>query len=117
MKLFLMIARTALLSLILSLTFFAADLAGAWKGSMETQGGTTEVTLTFKPGATLSGTFQTSQYEGSIEDAKLDGDKISFAVKIGPGTITFEGIVAGDVMKLDVIGTQGDKYKLVCQRQ
>jgi hypothetical protein len=31
--------------------------------------------------------------------------------------VGFEGTVAGEEMKLNVTGTQGDKYALICKRQ
>lgn len=95
----------------------AADLAGTWKGSMTTQGGETVVTITIKPGATLSGKVQAGEYEAIIENAKVSGDEISFEMKIGPGTVMYQGTVSGSEMKFDVTGTQGDKYKLTCTRQ
>ena len=113
MKLFLMIACSALLSVAL----YAADLAGAWKGSMETQSGTTDVTIKIKSGAAPTGTVQLGDYEGSIEEARLDGDEIAFVIKIGPGTLKFDGTVEGDELKLNVTGTQGNQYKLICKRQ
>jgi hypothetical protein len=58
-----------------------------------------------------------AEMEGKIENGKLDGDKISFEVNIGPGKLAFEGTVAGDEMKLTVTGTSGNKYPLVCKRQ
>lgn len=113
MRLLPIIAATAMLTFSL----FAADLAGTWKGSMETQMGPTSITITFEPGKLLTGKVQAGEYEGSIENAKLAGENLSFASNIGPGTLKFEGTVAGDQMNLDVTGTQGDKYKLICKRQ
>jgi len=98
-------------------SLIAADLAGTWKGSMSTQGGETAVTITIKPGEALAGKIQAGEYESEIENARISGDKISFEMKIGPGTVAFEGTVSGDEMKFDVTGTQGDKYKLICTRK
>jgi len=102
---------------ILAFSLFGADLAGTWKGSMETQMGQTDIAITFQSGATPTGKVQAGEYEGPIEKVKLAGESISFVANIAPGTLTFEGTVAGDEMKLDVTGTQGNKYKLVCKRQ
>ena len=113
MRLRLTLAITALLALTLS----AADLAGNWKGSMETQMGATEVTITIQPGAALAGKVKAGDYEAPLEKARLDGDKISFEMNIEHGKIAFEGTVAGDEMKLTVTGIQGDKYALLCKRQ
>jgi hypothetical protein len=113
MRLFLILALTAVALFGLN----AADIAGSWKGSMETQMGATDVTITFQPGATLAGKVKAGEYEGPIENARLDGDKISFEATIEPGKLGFEGTVAGDEMKLNMTGTQGNKYTLVCKRQ
>lgn len=113
MRLLLMIAITA----IATFTLTAAEVAGTWKGSMETQMGDTEVIITIEPGAALAGKVQAGQYEAPIENGKLAGDKISFEINIDPGKVTYEGTVSGDEMKLNVTGTQGNKYTLVCKRQ
>jgi len=113
MRLLLILAITAMVTFSLS----AAGLTGTWKGSMETQMGETEVTITFQAGAALAGRVQAGEYEGAIENARLDGDKVYFETNIGPGKLTFEGTVAGDEMKVNVTGTQGNKYSLICKRQ
>jgi hypothetical protein len=113
MRLLSILAITAMLAFTLT----AADLAGVWKGSMETQIGQTDITIMLQPGATLAGTVQAGEYQAAIENAKRTGDKISFEINIDPGKVTYEGTVAGDEMKLNVTGTQGNKYTLVCKRQ
>ena len=95
----------------------AADLAGVWKGTMETQIGPTETTITIEPGAALAGKVQVGTYEGRIEKGKVEGDTISFEVSIEPGTIAYAGTVKGDEMTLAVTGTRGDKMSLVAKRQ
>jgi hypothetical protein len=114
MKLFPKLIAAALMTLCLN----AADVAGAWTGSMETPMGTVGMTITLQPGASLTGTVKTDQFgEAPVEKGKLDGDKISFEIKIEPGKVAFEGTVAGDEMKLTVTGTTGNKYPLNCKRQ
>jgi len=56
-------------------------------------------------------------YQGKLEQASLDGDKIAFQVTIEPGTLTYEGTISGDEMKLTVTGTTGNKMALVAKRQ
>jgi hypothetical protein len=112
--------RLLLITAIVAMATFslnAADVAGTWKGSMETQMGTTEVTIALQPGADLAGKVHIGEYEASIEKARLDGSRIDFEINIGPGKMTFQGTVSVDEMKLNVTGTQGDKYSLVCKRQ
>ena len=95
----------------------AADLAGTWKGSMETQMGKTDVTITLTQGAVLAGKVKVGDYEAPIEKAQLAGDKLAFEMNIEHGKIAFEGTAGVDEMKFTVSGTQGDKYTLVCKRQ
>ena len=104
------IAAMAAFSLI------AADLAGTWKGSMETQVGETAVIITIQPVEALAGKVQAGEYEAPIENAKVAGDRISFETNFGPGKVTYAGTVAGDELKLNVTGTQGNEYKLICRR-
>lgn len=113
MKLFLTIAIAAIAVFRLS----AADLTGTWKGSMETQMGKTDVSITVTPGANLAGKVYIADYVASMENAKLDGEKIAFEINLEHGKVAFDGTVAGDEMKFTVTGTQGDKYPLVCKRQ
>lgn len=113
MRLLSIVAITAMATFSL----IAADLAGMWKGSMETQMGITEVTITVQPGSALAGKVQVGEYEAPIENAKVSGDKISFEINIEHGKMMYDGTVAGDEMKLNVTGTQGNKYKLICKRQ
>jgi len=95
----------------------AADLAGLWKGTMETQIGPAETTITIEPGMALAGKVQVMNYEGRIEKGSVDGEKVSFEVTIEPGTIAYAGTVKGDEMTLEVTGTRGDKMSLVAKRQ
>jgi hypothetical protein len=114
MKLFLVFTLVAVMAFGLQ----AADLAGTWKGSMETQGGTVELTIALKPGPAVAGTVKSDQFaEAPIENAKVDGDKIAFEINISYGKVVFEGAVSGEEMKLTVTGTQGNTYPLRCTRQ
>lgn len=61
--------------------------------------------------------MEAGQYEGAIEKAHSDGDKISFEANIDPGKLVFEGTVTADEMKLTMTGTQSARYALVCKRQ
>src|SRR5215831_6986346 len=106
MRLLLIMAIAAMMTFTLN----AADLAGTWKGPIETQMGTMDVTITIQRGASLAGQVNAGQYEGAIENGKVDGDKISFEANIDPGKLAFEGTVTGDEMKLNMTGTQGTRY-------
>lgn len=95
-----------LLLAVFATTAIAADVAGTWKGSAETPGGTIERTFVFKvDGSTLTGESSTEMFGKSvIEDGKVDGDNISFSLKIkfedNEMTVTYKGKVTGDTLKL-----------------
>jgi hypothetical protein len=113
MRLCLIVAIAAMMTLTLT----AADVAGTWKGTMETQMGPVEATITIQAGEALAGTVKMAEFEGKMEKAKLEGDKISFEINIQFGTISYDGTVSGDEMKLDVTGTTGNKMTLIAKRQ
>ena len=95
----------------------AAGVAGVWKGTMDTQMGPLETTITIDGAMPPVGTVRIADYTGKIENGSLDGDKVAFATTIEPGTITFEGTVSGDEMTLNVTGTTGNEMTLVAKRQ
>jgi len=114
MKLFPIFTLVAVIALGLQ----AADLGGTWKGSMETEGGSVEMTIVLKSASAVAGTVKSDQFtEAPIENARIDGHKIAFEINISYGKLVFEGDVSGDEMKLTVAGTQGNKYPLRCTRQ
>ena len=96
----------------------AADLTGTWIGSFETQMGSMENTIVIKTASPLTGTVAMPQI-GSVpmENAKLDGDKISFEITTEHGKLAYSGAVVADEMKLKVIGTQGTEYSMICKRK
>jgi hypothetical protein len=85
---------------------------------METQQmGAIETTIMIQSATPLAGTIKTDHFDAKIENAKLDGDKVSFEINIEQGKVSYEGTIAGDELKLNVTGTQGNKYVLNCKRQ
>jgi hypothetical protein len=54
---------------------------------------------------------------GKIANGKLDGDKISSELALDQSKLTYEGIVAGEEMKLLVIGTTGKQYNMIVKRE
>jgi len=102
----------------LTVCLHAADVTGTWVGSFETQMGAMENTIVIKTASPLAGTVATPQFAAvAMENAKLDGDKISFEVTTDYGKVAYSGTVAADEMKLKVIGTQGTEYGLTCKRK
>ena len=53
----------------------AADVnvVGVWKGSMETQMGAVENTITIDAATPLAGTVDVGEYQGKIEKGAVDG--------------------------------------------
>jgi hypothetical protein len=87
---------------------WATDVSGTWTGQMAGPDGSGgfEISFTFKQaGDKLTGTVQGPQGDPiEITDGKVDGDKISFVVKIeanGGMKITHDGAVSGDEIKLN----------------
>jgi hypothetical protein len=88
----------------------AADIDGKWVGKIAgMDGNEMELNYTFKAeGATLTG-FTTGP-DGNkidIQDGKIDGNNISFALAFGEMKMEMKGVVAGDQLKIsmDMMGT------------
>jgi hypothetical protein len=92
----------------------AADIAGTWKGTAETPNGTIERTFVFKVDGTKLTGETTSQMMGksTINDGKVDGDKVSFTINVkfqdNEMKLTYTGKVAGDEIKFHVEGPNGN---------
>jgi opacity protein-like surface antigen len=109
---------TAALALALAVVVFAADVAGTWKGTLETPMGPMENTIVLAAdGASLTGSVKTDFFEAKLDNGKLDGDKVSFEINIEFGKLVYEGTVAGDDLKLNVTGPDGSKIPLNAKRQ
>jgi hypothetical protein len=98
---------------------FAADVnvVGVWKGPMETQMGAMENVITIEAASPLTGAVKVGEYGGKIEKGTLDGEKIAFLVTTEMGQVAYEGVVAGDELKLTVVGPSGNKMDLIARRQ
>jgi hypothetical protein len=110
---------SALLAIFFALLWtgaaLAADVTGKWTGQMAGPdgGGGFEIAFTFKQdGAKLTGTVQGPQGDPiEITDGKVDGDKVSFVVKIeanGGMKITQTGTISDDEIKLSTKVEGGD---------
>lgn len=86
-------------------TAWGADITGKWKGSMDMMGQSMELGFTFNAaGSTLTGTSIGPQGEEyPISDGKIDGDNISFVVKVTGQMemkINYKGKISGDEIRL-----------------
>lgn len=84
----------------------AADISGTWKGTADLQGQAIERTFLFKVDGTKLTGETSSQLLGksTIENGKIDGDKISFTIKASfqgnDMEMTYTGRISGDTIKL-----------------
>jgi hypothetical protein len=103
---------TALIA-FLAVAAWAADITGSWTGSISSGNGDFSLTYTFKQdGDKFTGTVITPQGDPlPLIDCKLDGEKISFAVKVDMGgtaaTFSSKGIVKGDEITLTTTNDAG----------
>lgn len=97
-----------LLTAIFAATASAADIAGTWKGTVDTPNGTTERTFVFKvDGNKLTGETSSQMLGKSvIENGKIEGDKLSFTITAKfqdqEITLNYTGVVSGDEIKFHV---------------
>jgi hypothetical protein len=100
------IIASVLFVLVIGITAYAADVDGAWAGSVQGPGGEFPVSFTFKAdGAKLTGT--TTGFDGMpipIQDGKVDGNNITFTVTFDfggmPLMLSYKGVVATDQIKM-----------------
>jgi hypothetical protein len=93
---------------LFALTVSAADIAGTWKGTVDTPNGSVERTFNFKvDGNKLTGDTTSNMFGKSvIEDGKIDGDNISFSLSVNvqgqAGKVEYKGEVKGDQIHFKV---------------
>jgi hypothetical protein len=91
-----------------ALTLSAADVTGTWKGTAQTPNGSAERTFVFKTdGNKLTGETSSNMFgKSAIEDGKIDGDNISFNLKVNiqgtEGTVEYRGKVEGELIHFTV---------------
>ncbi len=98
-----------LLVALLAITATAADVSGAWKGTLETPMGTMNLVLTLKTdGPTPSGTMNFMDNDSKLEKLVINDNKISFEINMEFGTMAYAGTIDGDTMnlKLNVMGNE-----------
>lgn len=114
-------AVTAIVFASLSVYAFAADVAGQWTSTFDTQIGEQHYTYTFKVyGEKLTGTAKSDTATTDITDGKVKGDDISFVETFNyqgqPITITYAGKISGDEIKFTrTVGEYGTE-DLVAKR-
>lgn len=115
--------RGAMLALTVTAAVSAADINGKWKAQYQSPDGQQrESTFTFQvSGETLTGTVASALGEVKIEEGKVAGDGVTFAVTRNFNgqdvRIKYNGKVAGDEIKFAVtFGDQGT-FDIVAKRE
>lgn len=116
--------RLALLSCLLAVAAFAADVSGKWTAEMPGRGGnTTTSTFTFKAdGSDLTGTIAGARGETQITNGKVEGDNISFDVvrEFNGNSVTlhYTGTISGDEIKfkMERQGGEGPAREFTAKR-
>lgn len=116
--------RLALLSCVLAVAAFGADVTGKWTAEMPGRGGNT-MTSTFNlkaDGSTLTGTVSGRGGDVAITNGKVEGDTVSFDVvrEMQGNSITlhYTGKVSGDEIKFKVErqGGEGQAREFTAKR-
>ena len=95
---------TLALALVLAVPALAADIAGKWTASFDTQIGVQNYTYTFKiDGAKLTGSAESQNGKTEISEGAVKGDEITFTENLdfqgNALKITYKGKVSGDEIK------------------
>ena len=116
--------RLVLLSSLLAMAAFAADVTGKWAAEVPGRGGNTQkVTMDLKAdGDKLTGTISNPQGETAIADGKVSEDTVTFTVtrEMQGNTVkmNYTGKLAGEEMKFTVVrdGGQGQPREFTAKR-
>ena len=84
---------------------WAADVTGKWTGQKAGPdgGGGMSMSANFKQdGTKLTGTIDGPGGEQAIQDGKVEGDKISFAISFNDMKIVHAGTIKGDEITLEI---------------
>jgi hypothetical protein len=105
--------KMMLLLALLAISALAADVSGAWKGSMETPMGKMDLALTLKTdGPSPSGTMSFMGNDSKLEKLVINGNKISFEINMDFGSMGYAGTIDGDTMNLK-LNVMGDEVPVV----
>jgi len=99
--------RLALVSCLLAVVAFAADVTGKWTYETQGRNGPQTATMNLKAdGGNLTGTVSSRGGDTEISNGKVDGNNISFEVtremQGNKFTIKYSGTLSGDELKLKI---------------
>jgi hypothetical protein len=105
------ILSSALILVVLSGAALAADITGSWSGTMSM--GDNQITLTYsfkQEGGNLTGSVVPPQGDAlPLSEGKVDGDKVSFAVKVEMNGSTVKFVSSGTIKGEEItITTKAD---------
>jgi hypothetical protein len=108
--------KVTLLTALLAVGAFAADVTGKWSWEAPGRGGqgTRTQSMTLKAdGAKLTGSLEGPQGPTEITDGKIDGDNVSFMVvrEMNGNTMkmAYKGTLSGDDLKLTMTMEGSDR--------
>jgi hypothetical protein len=117
--------RVTLLTALLAVGAFAADVTGKWAAEMPGRNGQPPRTqqMEFKiDGGTLTGSFESPRGSTPISEGKVDGDTITFKVvrEMNGNSVTqkYVGTISGDVInfKVSTEGREGPAREFTAKR-
>ena len=86
-----------------------AAVEGRWQARSNTANGQVTITYNFEvKGNVVTGTVETPVGSHTINDRKLNGDKISFKTTVNGNVIEHLGTVSGDTIQLKNTGPFGE---------
>jgi hypothetical protein len=102
---------------VLLLTGFAlaANIDGKWSGKIA--GMDMQIDFKFKAeGNKLTGFHIVNGAETAIENGKIDGNNISFSVKLDMGKFEHKGVISGDEIKMTYDDGSGQTGEIVVKK-
>ncbi|MGO4880954.1 MAG: hypothetical protein ACLP59_09050 [Bryobacteraceae bacterium] len=114
----------SILIALCAMTASAADIGGNWRATVDTPNGTVERTFVFKvDGHKLTGESTSNMFgKSTIEDGQVDGDNVSFNLKVNiqgnEGVVKYTGkIVDADTIKFTVeVESVGQTLEMTAKR-
>ena len=101
--------------LLLTGIALAANVDGKWSGKIT--GIDMQIDFNFKAdGNKLTGVHIVSGTETAIENGKIDGNNISFTVKLDMGKFEHKGVISGDQIKMTYDDGSGQTGEIVVKK-